>query len=88
MRNNGLCPCHRCLVKKTQLSHLGAPTDIERSNSIRNEAENRKVVSDVRKLIYSNLYAVDSSKVEDLLKSQSLVPVHVRGVLFDDSNTF
>jgi anti-sigma28 factor (negative regulator of flagellin synthesis) len=37
----------------------------------------QKKVADARKLIYEKNYAVDSKRVEDLLKEESLVPTDV-----------
>jgi hypothetical protein len=77
IRNNGSAPCHRCLVAKGALHKLGAPTDTERETS-RSEAEGKKAVEDSRQEIFEGGYAVASTKVEEFLKPQSLVPTIVR----------
>lgn len=78
IRNNGLCPCHRCLVSKHDLSKLGAPSDVERTNALRQESETVRLVGAAQQEIMDNSYAVDSdSKVEIHLKPQSLVPTKV-----------
>lgn len=90
-RNNGLCPCHRCLVTQGDLANLGAPTDVER-DSPRKEADILKLTELAQQEITKNGFAVDSdSKVEVHLKPQSLVPSRV--CLFpclthDDTDTF
>lgn len=76
VRNNGGCPCHRCLIKKTDLSNLGAPTDTERREQLRSEQEQHTKVAEARAIIASG-YAVDTEQVEALLKPLSLVPTHV-----------
>ncbi|RXW21632.1 hypothetical protein EST38_g4229 [Candolleomyces aberdarensis] len=78
IRNNGICPCHRCFIKKSDLSNLGAPIDDQRcvQQRINSEDRRRELVSDARREILENRYAVDGTKVEALLKSQSLVPVN------------
>ena len=73
MRNNGGAPCHRCLVKKSNLLHLGAPTDTERTRERRNATQEQSDVLEAERMI-QNGYAVNSDKVEDVLKWQSLVP--------------
>ncbi|TEB38831.1 hypothetical protein FA13DRAFT_1751399 [Coprinellus micaceus] len=73
MRNNGGAPCHRCLVKKSNLFHLGAPADVERTSERRNATQEQSDVLEAEQLI-QNGYAVNSDKVEDVLKWQSLVP--------------
>ncbi|KAJ3529705.1 hypothetical protein NMY22_g8891 [Coprinellus aureogranulatus] len=74
LRNNGLYPCHRCLVGKDGLSKLGAPSDVERA-SPRKEADIITLVDQAQVLIKDNGYAVDSKDtVEVILKPQSLVP--------------
>lgn len=76
--NNGLCPCHRCLIGKDDLSKLGAPTDVERTESLRDESKLVALVSAAQEEILLNGYAIDSnSKVEVHLKPQSLVPTTV-----------
>lgn len=77
MRNNGGAPCHRCLVKKSNLFQLGAPTDTERTRERRNASQEQSDILEAYKAI-QNGYAVSSNKVEDILKWQSLVPRQVR----------
>ena len=83
IRNNGLCPCHRCLIEKSSIKNLGAPSDNQRRLQQRVDSENerREVVSEARKEIVENDFAVDGTRVEALLKPQSLVPVDVCSIL-------
>lgn len=76
MRNNGISPCHRCLVAKEDLSRLGAPSDVER-NLPRSESVAKSAVDEAWKEIFEEGYAVDTAKVEDRLKPLSLVPTLV-----------
>lgn len=78
IRNNGMCPCPRCLIPKSDLSRLGAPIDIDRQTNERSERRRAQAVMEARHEIVENGYAIDSTKVEAKLKSQSLVPVEVR----------
>ncbi|TEB36972.1 hypothetical protein FA13DRAFT_1787257 [Coprinellus micaceus] len=73
IRNNGGCPCHRCLIKKDDLSNLGAPNDTERRNQLRSEPEQSKKVAKAHEVILGG-YAVNTDQVEALLKPESLVP--------------
>ena len=72
-----MCPCHRCLVSKSDLSTLGAPIDVERSEKERSPTLQALAIAEVRKEILQSQYAVDSLKVEMKLKPQSLIPVEV-----------
>ncbi|KAF6761428.1 hypothetical protein DFP72DRAFT_1062420 [Ephemerocybe angulata] len=74
VRNNGSCPCHRCLVIKSDLGKLGAPTDWDRVIRIRNLDQQDDKVAKARSLIYEKGYAIDGEKVEEQLKQSSLTP--------------
>jgi hypothetical protein len=76
LRNNGGCPCHRCLVDKGDLGKLGAPTDNERDDQIRREDDQKELVDLARDEISSG-FAVNGDRIDLHLKEQSLVPVHV-----------
>lgn len=75
-RNNGGCPCPRCLVEKGDLAKLNAPTDNERYDMQRSEEKQRELVDLAREEITAG-FAVDGKRIDAHLKSQSLVPVHV-----------
>ncbi|TEB24923.1 hypothetical protein FA13DRAFT_1796782 [Coprinellus micaceus] len=76
IRNNGVCPCHRCLVKRDQLFKLGAPSDTERMNEQRCPKDGQAKVAKAQVLINQG-YAVDSKKSIEamLLQPTSLVPL-------------
>ena len=78
IRNMGLCPCPRCLIKKTELSALGTQRDSGRRAKIRvNSHHFRTKVSLAREIIYEHGLRVNADAVNDLLKGQSLVPTTV-----------
>lgn len=78
VRNMGLCPCPRCLIKKTELSALGTPRDDTRRANIRvNSQHFRTKVSLARDIIYRQGYRVNADVVNILLKEESLVPTTV-----------
>ena len=78
-KKNGGCPCHRCLIEKSQIFKLGAPSDTERQSEVRDEKEQKRLVDLARGEI-SDGFAVDGNKIDVHLKAQSLVPVHVSTV--------
>ena len=78
VRYMGLCPCPRCLVKKTELPAMGTPRDVKRRKKIRtNNYHLRTKVSLARNIIYKHGHRVNADSVNDLLKAQSLVPTTV-----------
>jgi len=78
IRNLGLCPCPRCLVKKTELSALGTLRDNNRRAKIRvNNHHLRTKVAIARDIIYNQGYRVNADAVNNLLKEESLVPTTV-----------
>ena len=73
IRNNGLCPCPRCLVSKLELDRLGLRRDVSiRINKFREYAADK--VDIARKAIYNLAKSFQSTVVEDLLRSFSGVP--------------
>jgi uncharacterized protein YcbX len=79
IRALGTRPCPRCLVKKVDLDQMGRPEDMdfrEAHQRVDNE-ERQAAVNASRVKVYEEGYVVGSSKVEDLLKTQSLHPVKV-----------
>ncbi|TEB34018.1 hypothetical protein FA13DRAFT_1789210 [Coprinellus micaceus] len=75
LRNNGRCPCHRCLVTKEDLWKLGAPVDDERKKAVRSEIKQKALVDNARDEITAG-FAVDGVRIDAYLKETSLVPVH------------
>ncbi|TFK49657.1 hypothetical protein OE88DRAFT_1632605 [Heliocybe sulcata] len=76
LRDMGQCPCPRCLVRKDCLQDLGNVEDqAMRTESRRVDSNDRQYkVDQARTLIYGDGYVVNSERVEELLKSESLVP--------------
>ena len=76
----GACLCPRCLIPKSRVHQIAAEMDmLQRKLLQRSDTKERrdKVVA-ARRLIYEAHYAVHTSQVEELLKSESLVPTLVR----------
>jgi hypothetical protein len=75
----GSCPCPRCKITKEELPGLGSKSDmairVERVRTDNEERQNK--VENARDLIYRDGYVVNSTRVDDLLKSESLVPTTV-----------
>ncbi|KDQ13654.1 hypothetical protein BOTBODRAFT_90697, partial [Botryobasidium botryosum FD-172 SS1] len=77
LRNNGACPCPRCLVDKSDIHRMGMLSD-QRCRTLyqrRDNQERRTRVKKARDLIYGRMRRlVGSSKVEDIMKQRSEVP--------------
>jgi hypothetical protein len=82
LRDMGMCPCPRCKIAKEDIPNLGTPADtaVRVEQVRRDDTARREKVSKARKLIYEDGYVVNSAKVEELLKPESLVPTEVRVV--------
>lgn len=79
VRNMGICPCPRCLIKKTELPALGTLQDDKRRKKLRvNNYHLRTKVAITRGIIYGKGTPVYADAVNDILKSESLVPTTVR----------
>ncbi|KAG6911067.1 hypothetical protein DXG01_004582 [Tephrocybe rancida] len=75
IRNRGGRPCPRCLVQMELLPQMGTIADMEaRVSCARDCKADREQVAQARAHIYHRNYAVKSDKVENLLKSASLLP--------------
>jgi hypothetical protein len=80
IRDGGGCPCHRCLIRKSDIQYLGLHRDLQ----VRTQSERKfslrweYAVNKSRKLIYERGKKISSTAVEALLKTESLVPVLVR----------
>lgn len=75
---HGLCPCSRCLIKKTELSALGTLRDnSQRAKIWINNHHFRTKISLAREIIYKHGLCVDADAVNNLLKEESLVPTTV-----------
>lgn len=79
IRNNGNCPCPRCLVLKSNIPMMGGKRDLKnRVTSKRlDNAAHRKVIESAWTLVYNRNYSVNSVAVDRLLTDKSLVPTRV-----------
>lgn len=76
IRDQGLCPCPRCLVPKRKLDQLGVHTDMR--NRISKACKyNRETVREARKSIYEFGMAINGSAVQRELKETSAIPTLV-----------
>ena len=81
IRDQGLCPCPRCLVPKTHLDRLGLKLDIRnRLTQFRQYMANK--VKAARHIIYQLAHPITGTKVEALLKPFSGVPTEVQATEF------
>ncbi|KAI0057240.1 hypothetical protein BV25DRAFT_1812761 [Artomyces pyxidatus] len=76
IRDKGRCPCPRCLITFDKIPELGSAADRDlRATNIRyDDALRRQAVEDARDLIYRDGYVVNSERVDNLLKAQSMIP--------------
>lgn len=82
VRSTGDFPCARCLVSVKEIPQMGQASDRDVRISKRrvDDDTSKKKVRDARAYIFGKKnYAVDSDKVEGLLKPTSLVPSKVGG---------
>lgn len=75
----GGCPCPRCLIPLDRVQNLGMALDMMQRKTLsrKDDEAKRHKVQVAREIIYNENYAVDSQKVETLLKQQSLTPTAV-----------
>ncbi|KAI0634460.1 hypothetical protein C8Q77DRAFT_1217600 [Trametes polyzona] len=76
VRDKGRCPCPRCLVTFDDIVHLGEESDRNLREDRRRADDQLRMdkVSDARSLIYNDGYVVNSTRVDEILQDQSLVP--------------
>ena len=77
IRDNGLCPCPRCLTAKTHLDRMGQIPDsnFRTANGLRQYLRGK--VQAVQDLVYRVGHAVAGTRVNGLLKATSSVPTVV-----------
>lgn len=76
IRDNGLCPCPRCLTPKTKLDRMGCRWDVDfRLKSIRRYLIDK--VQQARRIVYGLGQAVAGAGVDGVLKETSSVPTIV-----------
>lgn len=75
----GSCPCPRCLVPKDKADQLGTKSDQSQRVTLarRDNLQYRVKISNARDIIYEQNRTVDSEYVQNILKSESLVPTEV-----------
>ena len=77
IRENGLYPCHRCLIHKQDIQQLGLDSDVAiRIKGVRTFLSDQ--VTKARNFIYRRSKPINGVDVEDLLKETSSVPTMVR----------
>ncbi|KIM64237.1 hypothetical protein SCLCIDRAFT_40055, partial [Scleroderma citrinum Foug A] len=76
IQNLGVCPCPRCLIPKSRVHQVATERDMLQRTILQccDTKERRDKVVATHWLIYEKQYAVHTSQVEELLKSESLVP--------------
>ncbi|KAF7299351.1 hypothetical protein MIND_00884300 [Mycena indigotica] len=76
IRSLGGCPCPRCFIQKRQIAETGTVNDMKRRQNIRIDDHPRRVeIEDARAAVFGNGNAVGGSKIDDILKAKSWVPV-------------
>jgi len=76
IRDNGLCPCPRCYVPKSEFAYLGINSDImARLSKARDYLQDK--IRSASHAIYQHGEAIKSAAVEGILKECSLVPTLV-----------
>ena len=85
IRDQGRCPCVRCLVTTPQISALGTTEDRTlRQTKPQVESEERQQrVKDARDKLYREGYVITGEHVDGVLKDESLVPTQVRVLLIN-----
>jgi hypothetical protein len=83
IRDQGRCPCVRCLVTTPDIPALGTPEDRTlRQTQLRVESEERQQrVEGARDKLYREGYVITGDNVDGILKDESLVPTLVRILL-------
>ena len=75
----GNCPCPRCLIPKDRTHQLATQRDQHQRKSLArvDNLQYRVKMTSAHEAIYEKNNAVNSKAVEDLLKTESLVPNQV-----------
>ncbi|KAN0088931.1 hypothetical protein V8E55_005988 [Tylopilus felleus] len=74
----GQCLCPRCLAKKTDVSEMGTPADMETwRNMIRTHGQAHKnKISKARRFIFRDSATINGNRIKNLLAAESLVPTN------------
>lgn len=83
IRDQGRCPCPRCLIPMSRVHNLGMPRDMQQRETLArvDDDTRRGKVCEARDIIYKQKYAVDNENVEAILQGESLVPTSVHTIL-------
>lgn len=75
-----LCPCPDCKVLKSRIYLLGSKSDMHaRQRLLRTDSnDRRRRIELARRLIFERGVNVTSKRIEEILGSESLVPIRVR----------
>jgi hypothetical protein len=76
IRDQGLCPCPRCLVPKRKLDQLGTLADTSKRISKARKYEGESV-REARRSIYELGMAINGAAVQRELKATSAIPTLV-----------
>jgi hypothetical protein len=83
IRDQGLCPCPRCLVPKTKLDRLGLIADMNaRVNNARHYRDVAVFIEKAHRAIFEEGAPIGGVTVQRLLKSTSNVPMSVSCAIF------
>ncbi|KAG8728066.1 hypothetical protein FRC10_005364, partial [Ceratobasidium sp. 414] len=76
-----LRPCPRCLMPRSEFKNMGLPSDMQRRQQLKriDDKDRNDLVREAREIIYTEGRAVNSKRVEELLRPYSLtlaIPVN------------
>ena len=78
IRNLGICPCPRCLIKREHIHGLGTAVDERRRAKLRKcDKMYKSSIEGARRIIYDLGYVVNSKAVDKILGSESFTPTRV-----------
>jgi hypothetical protein len=78
IRNLGVSPCPRCLIKREYIKDLGTQADSQRRAKLRTcDKGYRFDIETVREIIYKKGYVVNSEAVNDIIGPKSYTPTRV-----------
>lgn len=79
IRDQGRCPCVRCLVTTPEIPSLGTTEDrmLRQTQPRLDSKERQQRVKDARDKLYREGYVITGDHVDGVLKDESLVPTQV-----------
>jgi hypothetical protein len=79
IQNLGKRPCPRCLIPLSQAHLLGTVSDMQKRQDMTRKwsDELKRMIDNARKIIYEENKQINSTRVENLLYENSLVPTMV-----------